>query len=163
MIWSTNRTEAWAIVVCLASGALLCIALFMELVLGLTPCPMCMMQRIWLALCGIIASISLAHNPRLGIYPLLAGICAAVGASFSFRQLQLQSLPADQVPSCGPSLDYMIQAFPLSEVLTAMTQGTGDCAAVSWSLLGLSIPGWLFLFFLALIGGCIMQFRQGLR
>ena len=94
------------------------------------------MQRIWLALTALFAYVSLAHNPRWGIYPLLGGLCTLVGGGFSIRQLWLQSLPKDQVPACGPDLTYMLEAFPLSEVLAAMTSGTGDCAEVSWSLLG---------------------------
>ena len=101
--------------------------------------------------------------PRWGIYPLLGGLCTVVGGGFSVRQLWLQSLPADQVPACGPDLTYMLEVFPLSEVLAAMTSGTGDCAEVSWSLLGFSIPGWLLLCFMALLAMNVMQIRQGSR
>jgi len=103
------------------------------------------------------------HNPRWGIYPLFGALAAVIGGGFSIRQLWLQSLPADQVPACGPDLQYMLEAFPLSDVLIAMTSGTGDCATVSWSLLGISIPGWVLLSFIALLLTCIAQLRQGSR
>jgi len=93
----------------------------------------------------------------------LGAISAIVGAGFSVRQLWLQSLPKDQIPACGPDLSYMLEAFPLSDVLAAMTSGTGDCAEVSWALLGISLPGWLLVFFGGLLAMNIMQIRQGSR
>lgn len=156
-------SQQWAVLVCVAAGGLLCIALFMEHAMGLAPCPLCMMQRLWIAVAGLIAYVSLLHNPRWGIYPLLGMLASVIGGGFSIRQLWLQSLPADQVPACGPDLQYMIEVFPLSDVLLAMTSGTGDCAEVSWSLLGISIPGWTLIGFIVLFAGLLMQLRQGSR
>ena len=85
------------------------------------------------------------------------------GAGFSIRQLYLQSLPADQVPACGPDITYMIDAFPLKDLLAAMTRGTGDCAAVSWQFLGLSIPAWALFGFAAIVVLGIAQLRAGNR
>ncbi len=161
--FSNGLSQQWAVITCLIGGALLCIALFMEHVMGLAPCPLCMMQRLWVAVVALIAYASLVHNPRWGIYPLFGCLAAVVGGGFSLRQLWLQSLPADQVPACGPDLQYMLEAFPLSDVLVAMTSGTGDCAEVSWSLLGISIPGWVLLGFAVLLATNIMQLRQGSR
>ena len=157
------KSEQWALAICILSGGLLCIGLVMEHAMGLSPCPLCMMQRIWLALVGLTAYASLAHSPRWGIYPLVGGVFAIIGSGFSLRQIWLQNLPKDQVPSCGPDLAYMIQSFPLSDLLAAMTSGTGDCAEVSWSLLGLRIPAWLFAGFMVLLFGCVMQIRQGIK
>lgn len=160
---SNWKADHWAITICVTTGILLCVALIMEYALGLSPCPLCMMQRIWVALTGLIAYASLAHNPRWGIYPLLGGISAMVGGSFSIRQLWLQNLPKDQVPACAPDLSYMLEAFPIADVLAAMMSGTGDCAEISWTFLGISLPGWLLLFFGALLAMNIMQIRQGSR
>lgn len=157
------RAEDWALATCLMCGAMLGTGIFLEYIVGLEPCPLCMMQRVWFLLTGLIAYISLMHNPRWGIYPVFGAITAAVGSYFSIKQLWLQSLPADQVPACGPNLQYMIEAFPLSDILLAMTQGTGDCAEVAWSLLGISIPGWALLGFAALVGLAFMQLRAAIR
>lgn len=157
------KSEQWALAICIVSGGLLCIGLIMEHAMGLSPCPLCMMQRIWLALVGLTAYASLAHSPRWGIYPLVGCVFAIIGSGFSLRQIWLQNLPKDQVPSCGPDLAYMIESFPLSDLLAAMTSGTGDCAEISWSLLGLSTPAWLFAGFVVLLFGCVMQIRQGIK
>jgi len=157
------KTEQWATWICLGAGGILCIGLLVEFALGLAPCPLCMMQRIWFALTGIVAWIGLSHNPRWGIYPLVSAICAMVGGGFAIRQLWLQSLPADQVPSCGPDLSYMIDAFPLGDLLVAMTSGTGDCAVIHDVIPLMSIAGWSLLGFSLLLFASVMQLRQSLR
>ena len=91
---------------------------------------------------------------------LLLSVSAGAGLAMAGRQLWLQSLPADQVPACGPSVDYMLDVLPWMEVLTTALKGTGDCAEVTWRFLGLSIPGWTAIFFLLLvIVGLVMLFR----
>jgi disulfide bond formation protein DsbB len=157
------KTEQWATWICLGAGGILCIGLLVEFALGLAPCPLCMMQRIWFALTGIVAWIGLSHNPRWGIYPLVSALCAMVGGGFAIRQLWLQSLPADQVPSCGPDLSYMIDAFPLGDLLVAMISGTGDCAVVHDVIPLMSIAGWSLLGFSLLLFASVMQLRQSLR
>ena len=161
--FSNGLAQQWAVITCTIAGALLCIALLMVHVMGLAPCPLCMMQRLWVAMVGVIAYIGLLHNPRWGIYPLFGCVAAIIGGGFSIRQLWLQSLPADQVPACGPDLQYMLDVFPLSDVLIAMTSGTGDCAEVAWSFLGVSIPGWVLLGFAVLFATNVAQLRQGSR
>jgi disulfide bond formation protein DsbB len=152
----------------LIAGGILCIGLVVEFALGLQPCPLCMMQRIWFALAGIVAFIGLAHNPRWGIYPLLSALCALIGGGFAIRQLWLQSLPADQVPSCGQSLEYMISdvveyGAPIGQLLAKMTSGTGDCAVVHDVIPLLSIAGWALVGFIIVLAASVMQLRQSLR
>jgi disulfide bond formation protein DsbB len=145
-----------------ATGAMLGGAVFMEHVIGLAPCPLCLMQRIWVMIVGAIALAGLTHNPRILIYPLLSVLAALTGAAFSIRQLYLQSLPADQVPACGAPLDYLLDG-PLADLLREMTMGSGDCAEVSWSLFGISLPGWALLGFLAMAGLAVLQWRSARR
>ena len=156
------KTEQWATWICLGAGGILCIGLLVEFALELAPCPLCMMQRIWFVLTGIVAWIGLSHNPRWGIYPLVSALCAIVGGGFAIRQLWLQSLPAGQVPSCGASLSYLIKG-PLSDLLAAMTSGTGDCAVVHDVIPLMSIAGWSLVGFSLLLFASIMQLRQSLR
>jgi protein dithiol:quinone oxidoreductase len=144
------------------AGFLLSGALVMEYVLGMVPCPLCLMQRIWFLVAGLFAVIGLLHDPRWGIYPLLTALAAAVGGGFAIRQLYLMALPADRVPACGPDIDYMIEVFPMSEVLAAMVRGTGDCAALD-AFLGIPVPVWALLGFAALIALAVAQIRAGNR
>ena len=132
------------------AGAMIGGAQYMEHVLAQDPCPLCLMQRLWTMLAGAAIVAGLAHNPRNIAYPLVALACTVVGGGFSIRQLWLQHLPADQVPACTPDMAYMIDAFPLADIIHAMTYGTGNCAKVTWTLLGLSIAAWALVGFVAL-------------
>lgn len=140
-VWPLITPEALATVIVAGCAVVLTAALIAEHAFGMAPCPLCLMQRIWFFLTGAIALAGLAHNPAIAAYPIATFTACAAGGGFAIRQLWLQSLPADQVPACGPGLDYMIDVFPFSEVLRAMTMGTGDCAEVVWQF-GLTLPGW---------------------
>lgn len=142
-----------------AAAALLGTAFYMEYVLLLEPCPLCMMQRIWIAIAGLLALGAALHGRAVRVWAGTVAAAALVGSGFSIRQLWLQNLPPDQVPACGPGLSYMIEVFPLSEVLRAMVLGTGNCAEVSWTLLGISIPGWVLVAFAGFLIGTALAWR----
>lgn len=144
-------------------AALLGVALYMEHVMGLMPCYLCIVQRVFVLLTGLVLLAAGLHDPgRMGqrIYASLGALSALLGGSFSTRQLWLQSLPADQVPACGPPADYLFDALPWADALGMLLRGDGNCAQIQWTLLGISIPGWTLMAFAALLALCVMQ---GLR
>lgn len=135
-------------------------ALYFQYVMGLPPCPLCVTQRIFVIATGLIALLAALHNPaRTGrcIYSSLAIVSSAIGLGVSLRHVWIQHLPEDQVPACGPGLSYMFETFPLRDALALLFQGDGNCADVSWSLLGLSMPAWVALCFVALIAVNLWQ------
>jgi disulfide bond formation protein DsbB len=136
-----NATPA-ALSALLIAGALLAGAQVLEHSFGLDPCPLCLMQRLWVIVTGSIVLAGLMHDPQRRAYPIVALSSALAGAGFAIRQLWLQNLPPDQVPGCMPDMEYMIDSFPLIDILRAMTMGTGDCAKVDWAILGVSLAGW---------------------
>ncbi|MCH9692213.1 MAG: disulfide bond formation protein B [Gammaproteobacteria bacterium] len=152
MALPTPRTTfllTFVAVVLLLSGAF-----YLEYVQGLEPCPLCITQRVMLLGVGLVALIAFMLNPgNIGrrFFGLLVSLCALGGLYFSGRQLWLQQLPSDQVPTCGPGITYMLDAFPISEVFKALLTGDGNCAETQWTLLGLSIPGWAAVGFAGLI------------
>lgn len=126
---------------------------------------MCMMQRVFFGAIGVLALIAALHNTKqLGatLYSGLLTLLSLGGAAVAIRQLWLQSLPEDQVPACGPGIDYMLEVFPLLEVIEMALRGTGDCAKVQWTFLNLSIPGWSLIAFIgfAIIAISIL-FKKG--
>ena len=138
----------------LACAGLLGFGYYLQYVQGLQPCPLCMTQRIMFYGAGLFFLLAALHNPGVTgqrVYSLLSGLFCLGGLGFASRQLWLQNLPADEVPPCGPDLDFMFEAFPLTDVLQAMTMGSGNCAEVSWVFLGLSIPGWAAVAFSGLL------------
>ena len=61
------------------------------------------------------------------------------------RHLWIQHLPEGSVPACGATLSYLLEVFPLADVVRKVLTGSGECARITWSLLGLSMPGWVLL------------------
>jgi len=138
----------------LATGA------YFQFVEELEPCPLCISQRIAILITGVIFIIAAIHNPKyfgIKVYAILAAIAALFGAGISTRHVWIQNLPPDQVPECGPGLGYVFENFPLIETIKLMFNGTGDCAEVLWTFLGLSIPGWTLVAFLALAIMSLLQ------
>ena len=140
------------------------VALYMEHMMHLEPCPLCIFQRVAVITAGLIAIVAALHNPqRFGIkvYSLMVVMASTVGGALAIRQLHLQSLPEDQVPSCGPGLDYLLDVFPMQDVIQMVLVGDGSCAEVAWSLLGISIPGWALVGFIGLVTlGLFQAFRH---
>lgn len=129
-------------------------ALYLEHVVGLEPCPLCVVQRIAVISFGLVCLLAAVHGPaRLGrrIYAALALLSAAGGAAIAGRQIWLQGIPADELPACLPSLDYMLEALPFQETLRLLLHGTADCAKISWTLFGMSIPEWSLLAFIGML------------
>ncbi|WP_313473782.1 disulfide bond formation protein B [Stutzerimonas kunmingensis] len=149
----------------LGSALLIAIALYMEHVMGLAPCPLCIVQRICVIGFGLICLAAAIHGPaKTGrrVYSGFALLFVAAGAATAIRQIWLQSVPADQLPSCLPSLEYMMEALPLQEIARLVLHGTAECAEVSWTMLGLSIPEWSLLGFIGMAIVCAWQLlRRG--
>lgn len=136
------------------------IALFMEQAMGLDPCPLCILQRVMVIVTGLVTLIAALHHPGvrgIRIYAIGAILAAVLGAALAIRQLWLQSLPKDQVPACGPGLDYLLEVLPLTEVLNMILTGDGSCAEIAWTLFGISIPGWTLVGFISLIAINVFQ------
>ena len=148
----------YAIAVAGLCGGLVFAALILEYTVeGMEPCPLCLMQRLWFLIAGLLAYAGLAHNPRWGIYPVLTISAALAGGAFAVRQRWLQSLPADQVPACI-DLGRLFEFGMFSDALAAMVSGTGDCAAEP-PFLGVPIPYWSLMGFAAVVVGAVLQWR----
>lgn len=143
-----------------AVTSLLIARFYMEGVLGLAACPLCMTQRAFVALWGLIALLATLHNPGTTgrrVYAILCGLGAIGGGAVAARHIWLQHLPPDQVPACGPSLEYMLDTLPFSETLSLVLMGDGNCAATMWTFLGLTIPEQTMLLFIAATLVCLWQ------
>lgn len=117
----------------------------------LEPCPLCIFDRVFLL--GILLTLLAAaiHNPQRAGQRIYAALCLLFtlgGLISSARHVWLQHLPADQVPACGPGLNYLLDAFPLSQVLDMVFRGSGECAEIHWQFLGFTLPEVTLLMFI---------------
>jgi len=146
------------------SVALLAFGLYLQHVVGLEPCPMCIVQRYALVLIAVVAAVAAAFRPRgthlagAGLLVLLAGFGAFVAA----RQSWLQWYPPE-VASCGRDFYGMIETFPLKRAIPMIFRGSGDCSKVDWSFLGGSIANWSFVWFVVFGVAAAMLLARQLR
>ena len=134
-----------------ACVAMLAYGLYLQHVVGLEPCPMCIVQRYALVLVAVFAGIS-AAAARRGVHitgALLVIVTAAFGAFVAARQSWLQWYPPETV-SCGRDFYGMVENFPLQRAIPMIFKGSGDCSKVDWTFLGGSIANWSFLSFSAI-------------
>jgi protein dithiol:quinone oxidoreductase len=131
----------------------------------LTPCPLCIMQRVGFILIALLFLV-FALLPKRSLLLRVHGVCLIFisGASLAvaLRQIYLQHLPVDQLPACGPGLNYLLQLFSWSQTLSMVFHGSGECAAVDWRFLGLSMADWsaLWLLFFCLWGVSLLYFGK---
>ncbi len=134
--------------VALACVAMLAFGLYLQHVVGLEPCPMCIVQRYAMILVAVLAGVG-AFVARPGLrngLVLGAGAFAVFGAFTAARQSWLQWFPPE-VLTCGRDFYGMIESFPLKRAVPMIFRGSGDCSVIDWTFLGLSIANWSFLVF----------------
>jgi len=136
----------------LACAGLLAYAYYLQYFDGQDPCPLCLVQRGFYYGILFVLAAAAVHGPgRKGriAYGLGALLFSLGGLATAARQVWLQHLPADQVPACGPDLYFMVENFPLARTLQLLLRGSGQCAEVHWTFLGLSIAEWSLAWFVA--------------
>ena len=130
----------------LACAGLMGYALYAQYVLGLAPCPLCIFQRIATIVTGILFLIAALHNPRTTgarVYGALIGLAALGGVLISARHIWIQAQPPGTVAACGADLNYLMEIMPVTDVVTKVLTGSGECGQIDWTLLGLSMPWWV--------------------
>jgi len=126
-------------------------ALFMQHVVGLEPCPLCILQRVAYLLLAILAGLAAWRSPRSSARAFgVAGILVAlIGAGIAAWHVRLMQVPASL--SCGPGLGAMLENFPLTQILPRIFRGSGDCTDPSAVLFGMSLAAWSLAGFLTLM------------
>lgn len=146
-----------------ASG-LMGFGLYLQYIEHQDPCPLCMVQRVIFIAILVLFLLAATHGPRgLGarIYAALIGLLSMTGIAVAARHIWIQHLPPDQVPACGPGLDYMLETMPMARVLKELLHGSGECAAKGWSFLGFGIPEWSLLCYLVLGSWAVLIALRG--
>jgi disulfide bond formation protein DsbB len=138
-----------------ACAGLIAYALYEQHVVGLEPCHLCILQRIAVIVLGTLFVAAALQGPQaIGakVYSILMVAVAMSGMVVAARHVWLQHQPPGSVPACGADLTFMLKVLPLSEVLAKVFKGGAECQKVDWSLLGLSMPSWVFLSLMVLGG-----------
>jgi disulfide bond formation protein DsbB len=138
----------------LASFGLVALALWIQTTYKLEPCPLCISQRIVFMGLGVLFLVAFLQNSKkvcwVKLHAALQVLAGLGGAGVAIRHWWLQVHKSEMIVDCGVGFDYMFENFPLKKALTLVFRGTGDCAAIDWTLLGLSIPQLALIAFLGL-------------
>ena len=148
----------------LASFGLVALALVIQTQYKLEPCPLCISQRIVFMGLGVLFLMAAIHNPQkpawLKLHALLQTLTALGGAGVAIRHWYLQVHKDEMLVDCGVGFDYMFDNFPLKKALTLVFRGTGDCASIDWTFLGLSIPQLALIAFLGLAAYAVLLAKK---
>lgn len=149
----------------LASAAALSFAFYAQYGLDLVPCHLCVFQRVTMAAMGavfVLAALFSRPGGRGVLFAALVGVTGLATVATAGRHVWIQMQPEGSVPACGADLDFMLDVFPLTEVILKVFQAGGECAKVDWSFLGLSMPAWvLVLAALMTATGVAINLRRG--
>lgn len=148
----------------LACAGMLAFGYYLQFVVGLEPCPLCIIQRLVLLAVGIAFLVAALHHPvgriGAGLYGGAIALFAALGIAVAGRHVWLQYVPAEQRPPCGPALDFLLSTFGPIEGLGRVLRGSGECGRVDWTLLSLSIPEWTLAAFVAFVAWAVWIARR---
>ena len=139
-------------------------AFYTQYVLEFQPCHLCIFQRVTVAAMGVaflLAALNSSGRLRGAIYAALIGMTGLATMITAGRHVWIQMQPPGSVASCGADLAFMLDIFPLTEVILKVFKASGECAKVDFTVLGLSMPAWVFVFALAAtVGGIWINLRR---
>jgi protein dithiol:quinone oxidoreductase len=135
-----------------ACFGIVALALVIQTKYNLEPCPLCITQRMFFMGLGVLFLIAAFVKPATiaaKILTLLQVLTALGGAGWAIRHWYLQAHKGEIIADCGVGFDYMFDNFPLKKMFTLIFKGTGDCAAIDWTFLGLTLPQLALISFVA--------------
>lgn len=136
-----------------ACAAMMAYALYQQHVVGLTPCHLCILQRVGIIATGAAFLVAGLHAPKAWgarVYGVLVVLAALATAVVAGRHVWIQQQPPGSVAACGADLDFMLQIMPLTEVLKSVFLGGAECQKIDWQFLGLTMPMWVLVAAVAL-------------
>ncbi len=151
-----NHSRLFNFIIAIFCGSLIGAALYFQYYENMMPCPLCMIQRYLAGAFGVIFLIKALHHLKelrvttQRIYYFLANVISITGIAFAGRHTYLQSLPADKIPDCGGSIEFIMGALPFFEAIAHIFTGSGSCAEVNWYFLGITMPGWMLIIFIGM-------------
>ena len=164
MNWLTTSPRRVLALISVACVAMLAFGMYLQHVVGLEPCPMCIVQRYALILVAVFAGLA-ALKGKKGwwmSFTVLAVVSGGFGAFTAARQSWLQWYPPE-VATCGRDFYGMIENYPVSRAIPMIFRGSGDCSAIDWTFLGGSIANWSFVWFVVFGLAMLWLLVRGMR
>jgi protein dithiol:quinone oxidoreductase len=146
-------------------AAALAFAFYAQYGMNLVPCHLCIFQRVTMAALGVAFALAALFSRPGGrglSFAILVGLMGAATIATAGRHVWIQMQPEGSVPACGADLAFMLDLFPLTDVILKVFKAGGECGKIDWSFLGLSMPAWVLLVAVALTAfGIRVNLRRG--
>ena len=164
MNWLTTSPRRVLALISVACVAMLAFGMYLQHVVGLEPCPMCIVQRYALILVAVFAGLASLGGKKVWwmSFAVLAVLAGGFGAFTAARQSWLQWYPPE-VATCGRDFYGMIENYPVSRAIPMIFRGSGDCSAIDWTFLGGSIANWSFVWFVVFGLALLWLLVRGMR
>lgn len=130
--------------------AILLTSVYFQVVDGIMPCPLCILQRFTFGILGLLFLLGMFACKktcfRMAINTL-CGLTALLGMGLAGRQVWLQHFPSADTSECGVSLQYMMQVLPINEVIQKIFTGSAECTQRGWEFLNMNMAEWALICF----------------
>ena len=159
-----RRPQRVLLLLCMACIGMLAFGMYLQYIVGLEPCPMCIVQRYALILVAITTGIASTRGQKgwINSWSVVALLAAGFGAFVAARQSWLQWYPPE-IATCGRDFYGMIESYPISRAIPMIFRGSGDCTAIDWTFLGGSIANWSFICFVGFGAVLLVLLARGLK
>lgn len=158
-----NRKQTTYGALFLTTVLLLAFAYYLEYWQNINPCPLCLLQRFCFYALAVVFLVGFATQPKKKghiVYALLIILLTLIGIAIASRQLYLQHLPPGSATGCVADITFLLQTFPLTQVLTQVFQGSAECAVSQWSFLHLDMAGWALVWYVIFIGFALSLLKR---
>jgi len=144
------RTRSLFSLAFLACASIVGATVYLGPVVDAAPCPMCLLQRVLMAVSSAVCLLAALHAPGKAGWRIYAGfllLFSALGASVAARQVWLQASPPENMAACIENLHYLMETQTYLKVMVMVLAGSAGCSEINWSLFGISLPEWSLLAF----------------
>ena len=142
----THIAKVLILAIAIAAIAMLGVGLYLQLVLEMLPCPLCILQRYAFAATALIGLVTVfLPAAALRIGAALTSLASVTGAGIAIRHLWVKAHPTI---SCGiDPLETSLNKVLLANWFPTLFQADGLCTTEYEPILGLSIPQWALIWF----------------
>ncbi|PKO34552.1 MAG: disulfide bond formation protein B [Betaproteobacteria bacterium HGW-Betaproteobacteria-7] len=143
--------RAWFAMLALGCFGLVAFGMALQEMLRLSPCPLCIFQRLLYLLVGVLAVAGFILPMARRLWVGVIGLLALLGASVAAYQSWMQFFPdpANECSFTDPNLIERIVDW-LGMQMPSLFLATGFCSSKEWVFLGLSMANWSVAIFLGI-------------
>lgn len=152
--------RAWFATLALGCFGLVAFGMALQEMLRLSPCPLCIFQRLLYLLIGGVALVGVMLPAMRLLWIGLIGPLALLGAGVAGYQSWMQLFPelASECSFTDPNLIERLVDW-LGMQMPSLFLATGFCSSKEWVFLGLSMANWSVLIFAGIAGYAALLLR----